>query len=347
MSHFYLNNKEKAITQLQGAIDIVGMDGLKDLITDESVQFYLERSMVELKLMEPDEKPPADKVNPTRNPASDRGSNTDARATERNLEQQIKANPKDPSLYYTLYEHHLANDNPAEARKTMANLVKNNPNEAKGYYLLGRMLYKKRDLKAAETNLRKVFELRNIVTIEEYVQLEARVYQILAARLKGDKERAFKMLADWSNVLTEERVRYLDLDGQDRAIFQGIVRSEEYQQSLNAETQPNEEPTEEANENLDIGNLVTLDQVDTVPVLRERIDPKYTSVALKRGITGQVILNLLISETGDVIDVKVIQGLSAGLTEETVKAVNQWKYEPAMKDGQAVKVWKRITITFK
>ena len=179
------------------------------------------------------------------------------------------------------------------------------------------------------------------------MQLEARVYQILTARLKGEKERAFEMLADWSSVLTEERIRYLDLDGQDRAIFQGIVKSEEYQQSLNAETQPDENSGEEVGESRDIENLVTLDQVDSVPVLKERVDPKYTSVALKRGISGQVILNLLISETGDVIDVKVIQELSGGLTEETVNAVRQWKYEPAMKDGQAVKVWKRITITFK
>ncbi len=51
--------------------------------------------------------------------------------------------------------------------------------------------------------------------------------------------------------------------------------------------------------------------------------------------------------TGDVADVVVVQGLVGGFDEETVKAVRQWKYEPAVKDGQRVKVWKQITITFK
>jgi len=56
------------------------------------------------------------------------------------------------------------------------------------------------------------------------------------------------------------------------------------------------------------------------------------------GVKGQVIVNALIAETGNIIEVEIIQSLPGGLTEATVKAV---------KDGQAVKVWKRVTITFK
>jgi TonB family protein len=264
------------------------------------------------------------------------------RITEKDLEKQIQSNPQNPSLYYTLYELHIANDNSKAAKKTIAKLIKKNPDEAKGYYLMGRIQYKQRDMKAAEKNLRKVFELQNKVTVEEYVLLEAKIYEILTVLLRGDKNRAYKMYAEWSNVLTEERVRYFDLDEQDRGILQGIFKSNKIRVESSvplSETDPAED--------LNTENVVPLDQVDTQPVLKERFDPKYTSAALKKGITGQVIVNLLISETGDVIEVKVIQELPGGLSEETVKAVRQWKYEPAVKDGQKVKVWKRITITFK
>jgi outer membrane biosynthesis protein TonB len=39
--------------------------------------------------------------------------------------------------------------------------------------------------------------------------------------------------------------------------------------------------------------------------------------------------------------------LPGGFNEETAKAVRQWKYKPAEKDGVKVKVWKQITIAYK
>ena len=339
MSHFYLSNKEKARTYMKDARDILGMDGLRALITEDAVWFYLNRSMIELKLLDPETKQPGDTVIPPGNPAPAKTASTNAIIIERDLEKQIKASPQNASLYYFLYEHHLANDNPKAAKKTIANLIKNNPNEAKGYFLMGKIQYKQRELKAAEKNLQKVFELQNNGTVEEYVLLEAKVYQILTARLRGDKNRAYQMLGVWSNILTKERIRYFDIDEQDRGILQGIFESEEYQQVVSEETLPNADSNSE--------NGIPIDQVDIQPVLKERVDPKYTATAAKRGIKGQVIVNALISETGDVIEVAVVQELPGGLSEEVEKAVMQWKYEPAVKDGQAVKVWKRITVTFK
>jgi len=92
---------------------------------------------------------------------------------------------------------------------------------------------------------------------------------------------------------------------------------------------------------------VPLTQVDTLPVLKERVNPNYPAGAAEKKIEGIVIVNVLISETGDVVEVIVTQGLPGGFNEETIKAVRQWKYEPAMKDGQRVKVWKQWAITFK
>jgi len=225
MSHYYLNNNEQTRTCLNDAKKILGIDGLRALITDESVWFYLERLLIEFKLMEPEIKQPAGTVIPPRNPAKNESIRTNARTIERNLEQQIQSDPQNVEPYYSLYEHHLANDNSKAAKKTIENLIQKNPDEAKGYYLLGRMQYRQRDLKEAEKNLAKVFTLQDKVTVEEYVLLEAKIYEILTALLRGDRNRAYKMHAEWSIWLTEERIRYLDLEEQDRGIFRGIVES--------------------------------------------------------------------------------------------------------------------------
>jgi TonB family protein len=339
MSLFHLSDKEKAKTYLNDAKDILGMDGLRELITDEAVWFYLNRSMVELKLLEPENKQPGDSTGQPRNPPPTKSASINPRVVERDLERQIKANPRNPRLYYALYEHYMENDNPKEAKKTVEKLIENNPDEAKGFYLLGKMQYKQRELKKADENLREVFKLQGKTDIEEYVLLEAKVYHILTARLIGDRSRAYEMLADWSNLLTQERIRYMDLDEQDRGIMQGIFESEEYLQSISGEEPPNS--------GSHVENTYLLEEVDRQPELRDKVDPVYPPVAARRGIKGLVIVNALISETGDVIDAEIVQGLPGGLNEEVLKAVNRWKYEPAMKDGQAVKVWKRITITFK
>ena len=70
MSLFQLNDKEKARTHLEDARDILGMDGLRELIADDSVWFYLNRSMVELELMEPETKLPGDTAAPTKKPVT-------------------------------------------------------------------------------------------------------------------------------------------------------------------------------------------------------------------------------------------------------------------------------------
>jgi TonB family protein len=62
-----------------------------------------------------------------------------------------------------------------------------------------------------------------------------------------------------------------------------------------------------------------------------------------------VVINVLISESGDVIETALIKGISGpyGFNEDCTDAVRQWKFVPAFKNGVKVKVWKTISFTFK
>jgi TonB family protein len=70
----------------------------------------------------------------------------------------------------------------------------------------------------------------------------------------------------------------------------------------------------------------------------------YPAEAARAGLTGIVILEALISTTGNVMDVRVAAGASP-LTQ-AVDAVKQRLYETTFLDGVPVEVVTTITVSF-
>jgi TonB family protein len=96
------------------------------------------------------------------------------------------------------------------------------------------------------------------------------------------------------------------------------------------------------------GDLVPLREVDVKPVQTRNVKPRYHPMARQRGQQGTVTLDLLINETGRVTDVNIVKGIPRSqLNDMAAIAARSWAYEPAMKDGVAVKVWKRVAIAFR
>jgi len=75
---------------------------------------------------------------------------------------------------------------------------------------------------------------------------------------------------------------------------------------------------------------------------------KYPEIARKAGIEGKVIVQVLVSEKGKVIDVRVIKSLGhSGCDEAAVKAIRSVKWNPAMQRDKPVKVWVAIPVIFR
>lgn len=70
-------------------------------------------------------------------------------------------------------------------------------------------------------------------------------------------------------------------------------------------------------------------------------NPEYPKIAQTLGIKGSVLVQVLISEKGDVIDVRVIQEnpKGKGFGDSVIKAVKTWKFTPPEKNGVKVKTW--------
>ena len=87
-------------------------------------------------------------------------------------------------------------------------------------------------------------------------------------------------------------------------------------------------------------------QVDRKIVLLMKPDPSYTAEARQNQITGTVVLKAVFSANGTVLNLRVISGLSHGLTERAINAAQRIKFIPAAKDGKFVPVWMQLEYNF-
>jgi TonB family protein len=97
------------------------------------------------------------------------------------------------------------------------------------------------------------------------------------------------------------------------------------------------------------GDIVELSPDVVKPEILNRVQPNYPPVARTHKVQGTVILSLLVSERGEVSEVKILReaGGSSGLNEAAVAAAKKWKFRPAVKDGKRVKVWVTYPVSFK
>ena len=74
--------------------------------------------------------------------------------------------------------------------------------------------------------------------------------------------------------------------------------------------------------------------------------PLYTEEARQGRIQGVVLLEAIIDVDGSVVRVRVLKGLPMGLTESAVETAQQWRFEPATRNGQPVAVYLNLTVRF-
>jgi TonB family protein len=95
------------------------------------------------------------------------------------------------------------------------------------------------------------------------------------------------------------------------------------------------------------GDVINVNDLDSMPRPVKPIRPTYPSMAMRQRIEGSVVATVFVSETGDVLEVRVLKGVGFGLDEAAVRALKQSRFTPAMKDGKRVKTWWPQTIVFK
>jgi protein TonB len=95
-------------------------------------------------------------------------------------------------------------------------------------------------------------------------------------------------------------------------------------------------------------DLVMSDEtVDQAPRPVAQSPIPYPARAKAQGVTGYVMLSVLIGPTGAVEKVRVLESQPAGVFDDAaVAGVQRWRFEPASYRGENVRVWARQRVRF-
>ena len=85
-------------------------------------------------------------------------------------------------------------------------------------------------------------------------------------------------------------------------------------------------------------HVFTPDQLSQRPVARVQPQPAYPYEMSRAGISGEVGVEFIINEHGEVIDARVIRSSHREFETPAMQAVLKWKFKAGRKDGKAVKV---------
>ncbi len=77
-----------------------------------------------------------------------------------------------------------------------------------------------------------------------------------------------------------------------------------------------------------------------------KVEPVYPEAAVAANVSGFVILEVTISERGEVTNVRVRRGHPL-LEQSTIDAVRQWRYSPTYLNGEAVPVIATVAVIYK
>jgi|SRR5579863_530537 len=90
-----------------------------------------------------------------------------------------------------------------------------------------------------------------------------------------------------------------------------------------------------------VGGGISAPEAITTP------DPEYTEEARNAKTQGVCVLALIVDESGNPRDIRVVRGLGFGLDARAVEAVKQWRFKPSLKDGHPVNVQISVEVGFK
>jgi TonB family protein len=121
--------------------------------------------------------------------------------------------------------------------------------------------------------------------------------------------------------------------------------------------QPNEScngvPTDEkpapspSGQNTDLG-LYGIGNGVSAPVLIHSVEAEFSDEARRAKYQGVCLVSLIVDTQGNPQNIRVARSLGKGLDEKAIEAVRQYKFSPAMKDGQTpVPVMITIEVNFR
>jgi len=84
----------------------------------------------------------------------------------------------------------------------------------------------------------------------------------------------------------------------------------------------------------------------SAPILVSSVDPEFSDYARRMKISGICLIAVIVDANGIPQHPRVIKSLEPSLDQNALAAINQYRFKPAMKDGQPVPVQIKIEVNF-
>ena len=108
-----------------------------------------------------------------------------------------------------------------------------------------------------------------------------------------------------------------------------------------AQSQPETAPSAQ----IQLPQRVRVSQGVMQGLIVKKVQPKYPKEAKKQHVQGSVILQAIISKTGDIGELRLINGPELPVPS-AMDAVKKWKYRPFLLQGQPVEIETQITVNY-
>lgn len=96
------------------------------------------------------------------------------------------------------------------------------------------------------------------------------------------------------------------------------------------------------------GDVINVGELDVIPRITRPVRPVYPTMAVRQKITATILLTVLVSESGEVLDVRVLRGEARfGFNDAAVRAMKATRFSSPMKDGKRVRTWVPQSYDFK
>jgi protein TonB len=85
----------------------------------------------------------------------------------------------------------------------------------------------------------------------------------------------------------------------------------------------------------------------TPPSIQREVKPIYTEEGRRRGVEGDVVMEVVVRSDGTIGNIRLLRGLGSGLDQRASEAVKQWRFNPARRFGEPVDVLVEIAVEFR
>lgn len=185
----------------------------------------------------------------------------------------------------------------------------------------------RRDLAAARSEL-QVLRASAAQGSDSSAQLE---------KVNDEYRRVLSLLKDSRDAVDQKQERVDSLTSENAGLRQQVNTLETRVRQLTAQSLSGGSRTQTA-------STVS----DSPPRAIEVVKPEYPQSAMRRRVSGVVQVKVLVGENGSVIEAEVESSPDPqkSLDRAALAAVRKWRFEPARRNGKAVRAWHSVPLEF-